>query len=90
MRGFGRPEAVAKSLAFDRWLRQVVTAAPAARTQGLTQWLAAPHARWVHPREEHLLPLMVAVGAAGEDLASAAFSGTFMGVHLSAFHFPAT
>jgi 4,5-DOPA dioxygenase extradiol len=25
-----------------------------------------PHARFAHPREEHLLPLMVALGAGGE------------------------
>ena len=32
-------------------------------------WKSAPSARAAHPREEHLLPLMVAVGAAGDDVA---------------------
>lgn len=32
-------------------------------------WLGSSSAREAHPREEHLLPLMVAVGAAEEDIA---------------------
>ena len=40
-----------------------------------------------HPREEHLIPLMVAAGAAGSDRATLAFNGTFGGTRLSAFHF---
>jgi aromatic ring-opening dioxygenase catalytic subunit (LigB family) len=35
----------------------------------LAAWEAAPSARAAHPREEHLLPLMVAVGAARGDMA---------------------
>ena len=31
----------------------------------LTAWASAPGARGAHPREEHLLPLMVIAGAAG-------------------------
>ena len=38
-------------------------------------------------REEHLLPLMVAAGAAGEDRATIAFNDTFTGLRLSAYHF---
>jgi hypothetical protein len=30
-------------------------------------WTAAPSARLAHPDEDHLIPLMVAVGAAEED-----------------------
>ena len=32
----------------------------------LMDWSEAPHARICHPREEHLLPLLVIAGAAGE------------------------
>ena len=32
----------------------------------LVAWTSLPQARSCHPREEHLLPLMVAAGAAGE------------------------
>ena len=37
---------------------------PARRDEGLTHWRDAPGGRESHPREEHLLPLMVAAGAA--------------------------
>ena len=40
---------------------------PNERVTELTYWDAAPAARDAHPREEHLLPLHVAVGAAGND-----------------------
>lgn len=35
------------------------------RKQRLIEWESAPSARWCHPREEHLLPLHVCMGAAG-------------------------
>jgi aromatic ring-opening dioxygenase catalytic subunit (LigB family) len=53
----------------------------------LTHWASAPAARTAHPREEHLIPLMVASGAAGEDSAVVAFNETFTGLRLSAYHF---
>lgn len=69
LRAFG-PQAAAPSKAFDDWLqRTVVEGAPAARPQALLDWTGAPAARLAHPREEHLLPLMVAVGAAEQDAA---------------------
>ena len=37
---------------------------PATREAALKDWEQAPAARRAHPREEHLLPLMVAAGAA--------------------------
>ena len=37
------------------------------RAAALADWERVPSARAAHPREEHLLPLMVAVGAAGSD-----------------------
>lgn len=50
--------------AFNQWLLQACTAEPAQRRQLLGDWASAPGAREAHPREEHLLPLMVAAGAA--------------------------
>ncbi len=59
------PSAFAPSQAFDRWLHQVlVESDPALRELALTRWEQAPSARHAHPREEHLLPLMVAAAAA--------------------------
>jgi aromatic ring-opening dioxygenase catalytic subunit (LigB family) len=87
LRAFGDPRAGACSDAFDEWLRAVMQRAPAARERGLTEWLSAPGARIAHPREEHLIPLMVATGAAGDDPAKLAYNGTFGGARLSAFEF---
>lgn len=51
--------------AFERWL--IDTCADrnldeAERTRRLLSWESAPHARYSHPREEHLLPLHVCYG----------------------------
>jgi len=89
MRGFGDPRAREGAAAFDRWLQQAVTAAPAERDAALTRWEQAPFARFCHPREEHLLPLMVAAGAAGDDRGAVSWSGTFGGVAGSGFSFGA-
>ena len=87
LRAFGDPRAGAYSDAFDEWLRAVMQRAPAERERGLTEWLSAPAARIAHPREEHLIPLLVATGAAGDDPARLAYNGTFGGARLSAYHF---
>ncbi len=84
---FGRPEARAISQAFDGWLQGLATASPEARWAALRNWAAAPGARAAHPREEHLLPLMVAAGAAGQDAARVDFTGELMGVQVSALRF---
>jgi len=87
LRAFGDPRAVEFSEAFDEWLRDVMQRAPAERERGLIDWSKAPAARIAHPREEHLIPLMVATGAAGNDPATLAFNGTFGGTRLSAYEF---
>lgn len=87
LRAFGDPRAQAASEAFDGWLRDAATREPAERDTLLTRWATAPSARMAHPREEHLIPLLVAAGAAGSDRAKLAFNGTFGGTRLSAFHF---
>ena len=63
--GAPREARAARSAPFDDWLRQAVVADPAARDAALARWAQAPGARVAHPREEHLLPLMVMAGAAG-------------------------
>ena len=58
----------ASSAVFDRWLDDtLVGSSPDERRERVIQWATAPAARAAHPREDHLLPLMVAVGAAGND-----------------------
>jgi aromatic ring-opening dioxygenase catalytic subunit (LigB family) len=53
--------------AFQDWLIDVCTGdhSTAARQRMLEEWSEAPHARYCHPREEHLLPLHVCYGVAG-------------------------
>jgi aromatic ring-opening dioxygenase catalytic subunit (LigB family) len=87
MRGFGNPTAGPASEAFDGWLRETIALEPAARDARLAAWTHAPAARLVHPREEHLLPLMVIAGAAGADRGVTAYNHKLMGVQISAFHF---
>ena len=87
LRAFGDPRASAYSEAFDQWLRDVMQRTPDDRVRALTRWTEAPAARIAHPREEHLIPLMVATGAAGDDAATLAYNGTFGGTRLSAYHF---
>ena len=87
MRAFG-PGAAAPSKQFDTWLSAAVTAPSAlARNDALTAWERAPAARASHPREEHLLPLMVAAGAAGNDLGHKVFEDEVLGATVSGFQF---
>jgi aromatic ring-opening dioxygenase catalytic subunit (LigB family) len=87
LRAFGDPRARPASEQFDAWLRATAALPEAERNQRLTEWAQAPAARVVHPREEHLLPLMVCAGAAGADRAAIGYDGVMMGVRLSAYHF---
>jgi aromatic ring-opening dioxygenase catalytic subunit (LigB family) len=58
------------SAEFDAWLQKVVVNGPPAdRLDQLRQWDKAPSARRAHPREDHLMPLLVAAGAAPEETA---------------------
>ena len=59
------PAGHAPSATFDQWLQHtLIAASPVERSIQLIEWAKAPAARHAHPREEHLIPLMVAVGAA--------------------------
>jgi aromatic ring-opening dioxygenase catalytic subunit (LigB family) len=87
LRQFGRGRANTASEHFDAWLQRASVAEPAARDDELARWTQAPSAREAHPREEHLLPLMVVAGAAPDDRGRIAFSGTFGGQRISAIEF---
>jgi aromatic ring-opening dioxygenase catalytic subunit (LigB family) len=87
LRAFGDPRARPVSETFDAWLREAATLPARERDERLAQWSAAPAARLAHPREEHLLPLMVIAGAAGEDPGTVGYNGTILGLRLSAYHF---
>ena len=56
-----------KNQAFEDWLAQTCadeSLPEAERERRLANWQEAPHARYCHPREEHLLPLQVCYGIA--------------------------
>lgn len=62
------PSAAEPSTQFDDWLTAtLVDSSPTDRTARLHEWDTAPSARIAHPAEDHLVPLMVAVGAAESD-----------------------
>ncbi len=87
MRGYGGSGASAAT-AFDDWLNSAMTQDdPALRLDALRQWHNAPAAREAHPREEHLLPLMVTVGAAGDDRGRRLFAENVWGIATSGFRF---
>ena len=51
---------------FDEALKDAVTAAPEERQQRMADLTKRPDARQAHPSFEHLLPIYVGAGAAGE------------------------
>ena len=81
-------ELIPGSQLFDDWLGGTVCQPDiAARNAGLTNWAQAPAARYAHPREEHLMPLLVAAGAAGNDAGVRTFNDVMMGWRISGFRF---
>ena len=87
LRGYFQPGTAERARAFDAWLTQAVESPAAVRAALLTEWRKAPFATYAHPREEHLIPLMVAAGAGGEGLGTHIFSGEPMGAAISAYRF---
>jgi aromatic ring-opening dioxygenase catalytic subunit (LigB family) len=89
-RFFGPPGRREDSARFDAWLREtLLESAPLRRTERLLEWASAPAARQAHPREDHLMPLHVAVGAAAEEPARLIYSQEdfFGGITLSSYRF---
>jgi aromatic ring-opening dioxygenase catalytic subunit (LigB family) len=87
LRGYMRPETAERALAFDDWLTKAVESPGADRDALLAKWRDAPFAAYAHPREEHLIPLMVAAGAGGSAGGRRIFSDDPMGAAISAYRF---
>lgn len=89
MRGYGDPRFTAPSETFDDWLTAAVAAPPEQRWTALQDWASAPAARLCHPpqAEEHLLPLMLAAGAAEGSTGRKVFSDRVLETTISAFRF---
>ncbi|MBW7877473.1 MAG: dioxygenase [Candidatus Cloacimonetes bacterium] len=77
------------SARFDSWLlHSVVEQTGKDRTERLLHWEDAPSAREAHPREEHLIPLMVAVGASESEKGHLIYhEEDFVGLTVSSFRF---
>jgi aromatic ring-opening dioxygenase catalytic subunit (LigB family) len=87
LRGYGRPETRERARAFDAWLTKAVESPEEERADLLTNWRDAPFAAYAHPREEHLIPLLVAAGAGGEQPGVRIFGDEPMGAAISAYRF---
>lgn len=78
------------SAQFDAWLEEtLVKSMPAERSARLLDWQRAPAAREAHPREDHLMPLHVVVGAAEEEAGQTVYrQEDFLGtIALSSYRF---
>jgi len=76
-----------RNQAFEDWLAHTccaTTLPEAERERRLVHWQEAPHARYVHPREEHLLPLQVCYGM-GQAAARKVFQKPVAGFLSSAY-----
>ncbi len=87
LRDFFRGGDPRPSEAFDDWLLETVEAAPAAREARLITWQSAPYARDCQPRPDHLLPLMIAAGAADGDAGQRIYNEHVMGKAQSGYQF---
>ncbi len=91
MRGYGDARSTPIAAEFDRWLGETVALPVEERNARLAQWdkSAGPAGRLSHPprAEEHLLPLHVVAGAAGEGRGAKVFTDRVMAVDISAFRF---
>lgn len=88
MRGFGQPASYEPSVQFEQYLFKAISDDyPQQRNQALVNWEQAPFARIVHPREDHLIPLMVVAGAAGNDIGQRIFTDTVFEVVMASYRF---
>lgn len=74
------------SHAFDGWLQDTLNG----DRNGLLNWADAPNAHDCHPREEHLIPLMVVAGAGEGEAARTTYHEDSLGptgIAISAFQF---
>ncbi len=73
---------------FEAWLTDAVSDTDMqSRSERLARWIEAPSARLAHPREEHLIPLMVAAGAAGPSRGRRVFQDKVWDVSMASYQF---
>lgn len=67
MFSWGDPTPLPYTVSFDEALREAVSSVPAEREDTMAKLLKRPDARQAHPFFDHLLPIHIGAGAAGED-----------------------
>lgn len=88
MRGFGQRTSSVPATAFETELTAIISDKNAQeRDRRLVAWEKAPAARLAHPREDHLIPLMVIAGAAGNDVGFQVFGDHAMEVPMASYQF---
>ena len=88
MSGFGRNESTPIAEAFEHCLSKAIEQSdPKIRNAMLANWETMPGARLAHPREDHLIPLMVVSGAAGADKGRSIFVDHVMKVPMASYEF---
>ncbi len=90
MRAFfspANPTSLGYSQEFDQWLTSTLAKSVDEAQNELINWAKAPQARYCHPREEHLLPLLVCFGAAKHKAMKLAsvYGDTLLNARISAF-----
>jgi aromatic ring-opening dioxygenase catalytic subunit (LigB family) len=88
MRGFGRDASTGVAEEFLQFLDSAITQPDwRVRNDMLIHWDNAAGARLAHPREDHLIPLMVVAGAAGEDIGKDVFVDHVFKVPMASYEF---
>ena len=75
---------------YDKYLEDACTNkiyTPDERKQKLIDWAKGPSAKWSHPREEHLLPLMVNVGSSKGGVGERIYEDYYMDFKMGAYLF---
>ena len=85
---FGSKEASSVSKIFENWLNTSISETDVqTRNKNLINWEHAPEARKAHPREDHLIPLLVIAGAAGENIGRRIFLEHVWNVTMASYSF---
>jgi aromatic ring-opening dioxygenase catalytic subunit (LigB family) len=88
MQGLGRAQATPVAERFTSYLNEAISLENTRlRDEMLLRWESAPSARLAHPREDHLMPLLVAAGAAGVDRGSVLVAEQVMQVPMTSYVF---
>jgi len=88
MRGFGLDSSTRDAEVFTRYLNEAIALEDVrSRDEKLLNWESAPRSRLAHPREDHLMPLLVAAGAASSDKGSVLFADTIMKIPMTSYVF---